>query len=157
METCWIAAFNDDCIDMFLDVTANALPGCAIFTHEFKGAASRMAPGATAFGLRSDHVLVKLLATFADQSALDQRRYQRWLHASLDAFDPIALPGGYPNLLPKSDTDRATKSFGGNAEHLIKAKRTYDPDNVFSLAIPLPVATGSEEATRVVKKSLIPV
>jgi hypothetical protein len=61
-------------------------------------------------------------------------------HASLHAFDPIALPGGYPNLLPKSDTDRARKSFGGNAERLIKAKRTYDPDNIFSSAIPLPVA-----------------
>jgi hypothetical protein len=70
METCWISAFNDDCIDVFLDVMANALPGCAIFTHEFKGAASRVEPGATAFGLRSDHVLVELLATFAGQSAL---------------------------------------------------------------------------------------
>jgi hypothetical protein len=151
METCWIAAFNDDCIDMFLDVMANALPGCAIFTHEFKGAASRVAPGATAFGLRSDHMLVELLATFAGQSAFDQRRYQRWLHASLHAFDPIALPGGYPNLLPKGDTARATKSFGDNAKRLIKAKLIYDPDNIFSSAIPLPVATGSEEVTLVAK------
>jgi hypothetical protein len=151
METCWISAFNDDCIDVFLDVMANALPGCAIFTHEFKGAASRVEPGATAFGLRSDHVLVELLATFAGQSAFDQRRYQRWLLASLHAFDPIALPGGYPNLLPKGDTDRPTKSFGDNAERLIKAKLIYDPDNIFSSAIPLPVAIGSEEATLVAK------
>jgi FAD/FMN-containing dehydrogenase len=151
METCWIAAFNDDCIDMFLNVMANTLPGCAIFTHEFKGAASRVVPGATAFGLRCDHVLVELLATFPGQSAFDQRNYQRWLHTSLHAFDPIALPGGYPNLLPKGDADRATKSFGDNAERLIKAKRTYDPDNIFRSAIPLPVATGSEEAARLIK------
>ena len=70
---------------------------------------------------------------------------------SLHAFDPIALPGGYPNLLPKGDTDRATKSIGDNAKRLIKAKLIYDPDNIFSSAIPLPVAIGSEEATLVAK------
>ena len=37
------------------------------------------------------------------------------------------------------DVGRATKSFGRNAERLIKAKRHYDPDNVFRSAIPLPV------------------
>ena len=43
-------------------------PGCAIFTHEFKGAASRVPEAATAFGLRRDHVLVEILATFVDGS-----------------------------------------------------------------------------------------
>ena len=51
----------------------------------------------------------------------------------------LALPGGYPNLLPGGDADRAAKSYGRNAERLIKAKRHYDPDNVFRSAIPLPV------------------
>ena len=37
------------------------------------------------------------------------------------------------------DVGRATKSFGRTAERLIKAKRRYDPDNVFRSAIPLPV------------------
>ena len=148
METCWLAAFDDDCIQIFIDAMASALPGCAIFTHEFRGAASRVGPEATAFGLRRDHLLVELLTTFGDRSVFDERRYQRWLRASLHAFDAIALPGGYPNLLPKGDTGRATKSFGGNAERLIKAKRTYDPDNTLSSAIPLPVARGCEAATR---------
>jgi FAD/FMN-containing dehydrogenase len=29
-------------------------------------------------------------------------------------------------------------SYGGNADRLIKAKRHYDPDNIFNSAIPLP-------------------
>ena len=37
------------------------------------------------------------------------------------------------------DVGRATKSFGRTAERLIKAKRRYDPDNVFRPAIPVPV------------------
>jgi hypothetical protein len=54
------------------------------------------------------------------------------------AFDAIALPGGYPTFLANGEVERVAKSYGGNAERLIKAKRHYDPDNVFS-AIPLPV------------------
>jgi hypothetical protein len=36
------------------------------------------------------------------------------------------------------DADRATKSYGRNAARLVAAKRQYDPDNVFTSAIPLP-------------------
>ena len=56
------------------------------------------------------------------------------------AFDPMALPGGYPNLLAGDDSDRVAKSYGPNAGRLIRAKRHYDPDNVFCSAIPLPVS-----------------
>lgn len=31
------------------------------------------------------------------------------------------------------------KSYGRNAERLIRAKRHYDPENIFRSAIPLPV------------------
>jgi FAD/FMN-containing dehydrogenase len=48
------------------------------------------------------------------------------------------LPGGYPNLLGSSETDRADASYGGNAARLVRTKRHYDPDNVFCSAIPLP-------------------
>jgi hypothetical protein len=140
METGWVAALDDGCIDTFVDAMAGAAPaGCAIFTHEFRGAASRVAVGATAFGLRRDHVLIELLASFVDRfDAFEEGRYQQWLNNTLHAFDMMALPGGYPNLLPKGDTERAAKSFGCNSERLIRAKHSYDPDNIFSSAIPLP-------------------
>jgi len=141
METCWVPALDSDCIDVFIramETTVSA--GCAIFTHEFKGAASRVPVEATAFGLRRDHVLVEILAGFVDRSdELEERRHQKWARATLQAFDAMALPGGYPNLLPPSDTDRAAQSYGRNLARLVKAKRHYDPDNIFRSAIPLPV------------------
>ena len=65
---------------------------------------------------------------------------------TLAAFKAVPLPGGYPNMLARSDADPATKSFGCNAERLIKAKRHYDPDNVFRSGIPLPVGRNSGRA-----------
>jgi hypothetical protein len=127
-------------------------PGCAIFTHDFKGAASRVSEEATAFGLRRDHVLVELLAAFAGPSdKREEQQRQQWLRATLCAFDAMALPGGYPNLLPEGDEDRAAKSYGRNASRLIEAKRKYDPDNVFRSAIPLPVGKDDKIAPRETK------
>jgi hypothetical protein len=150
METCWLPALDSAGIDAFIQAMANAVsPGCAILTHEFRGAASRVPAGATAFGLRRDHVLVEILASFDDRSdPLDEQRHRQWARTSLEAFDAIALPGGYPNLLGGGDPERAAKSYGRNARRLIEAKRHYDPDNVFCSAIPLPIATPVTSPTR---------
>jgi Berberine and berberine like len=140
METCWLPTLDSRSIDVFIRAMATApSPGCAIVTHEFRGAASRVPAAATAFGLRRDHVLVEILASFTDRSEPgDERWHRRWAQATLRAFDGIALPGGYPNFLASGEVERAAKSYGGNAERLIKAKRHYDPDNIFNSAIPLP-------------------
>jgi Berberine and berberine like len=121
--------------------------GCAILTHDFRGAASRVPVEATAFGLRRDHVLIEILASFPDRSdRLEERRHQHWVRDTRLAFEPIALPGGYPNLLGAGEADRAAASFGPNAERLAMVKRRYDPGNVFSSAIPLPRDQGPTAA-----------
>jgi hypothetical protein len=140
METCWLPALDgrgiDACIGA-MEIAASA--GCAIITHEFKGAAARVPVEATAFGLRQEHVLVEILATFVDAAdALEEERHRRWTRSALQAFDAIALPGGYPNLLVGGDAERVTRSYGPNASRLVSAKQRYDPAGVFSSAIPLP-------------------
>ena len=149
METCWLPALDGRSIDVFIEAMETAVsPGCAVFTHEFRGAASRVAQEATAFGLRRHHFLVEILATFVDRSdESEEQRHQRWARATLAAFNAMALPGGYPNMLAGSEVERATKSFGRNAERLIKAKRHYDPDNVFRCTIPLPVDRSGKRAS----------
>jgi hypothetical protein len=140
METCWLPTLDSQGIDIFIRALATApSPGCAILTHEFRGAASRVPAAATAFGLRRDHVLVEILASFTDRSQPGDERWHRgWVQAARRAFDGIALPGGYPNFLACCAVEHAAKSYGDNADRLIKAKRHYDPDNIFNSAIPLP-------------------
>jgi FAD/FMN-containing dehydrogenase len=148
METCWLPVLDESSIDVAIRAMESAVsPGCAIVTHEFKGAASRVPADATAFGLRRDHVLIEILAAFEDRSdALEERRHRQWARATRLAFAAIALPGGYPNLLAEEDADRVRKSYGPNAERLARAKRHYDPDNVFRSAIPLPVGRATADA-----------
>ncbi len=141
MDTCWLPALDTASIAAFIEAMASAVsPGCALITHEFKGAASRVPAEATAFGLRRDHVVVEILATYVDRSdEEEEQRHRQWALATRQAFAPTALPGGYPNFLAADDSDRVAKSYGPNAGRLIDAKQHYDPDNIFNSAIPLPV------------------
>jgi FAD/FMN-containing dehydrogenase len=140
MDTCWLTALDGRSIEVFVRAMEMAVSsGCAIFTHEFKGAASRVPEEATAFGLRRDHILIEILAGFVDRSdKLEERQHRGWVRATRASFEAMALPGAYPNLLATGDY-RAAKSYGRNAKRLIEAKRRYDPDNVFFSAIPLPL------------------
>jgi FAD binding domain/Berberine and berberine like len=142
MQTCWMPALDSGSIDVFLQAVKTAVsPGCAIVTHDFKGAASRVSADATAFGLRRDHVLVEIVAVCADGSdEMEQQRHEHWARSTREALDAMAFPGGYPNLLGAGDADRAVKSYGPNVERLIRAKRHYDSGNVFCSAIPLPAS-----------------
>jgi len=158
MDTCWLPALDSAGIDVFVEAMDTAASAqCAVFTHEFKGAASRVPAHATAFGLRCDHVLVEILATLFDRSnKKEEQRHRQWARATRQAFSPIALPGGYPNFLVAEDADRVAKSYGANAERLIAAKRRYDPDNVFRSAIPLPAADAGPPDPALSRPALYP-
>jgi FAD/FMN-containing dehydrogenase len=155
MDTCWLPALDSAGIAAFIEAMAAAVsPGCAIFTHEFKGAASRVPTEATAFGLRCNHVLVEILATFVDRSDKEEeQRHRQWAQATRQAFAPMALPGGYPNFLVGDDAERVEQSYGPNAGRLIAAKRHYDPDNIFNSAIPLPVRIRAQHGHPPYRKS----
>jgi hypothetical protein len=150
LETCYLPTLDSRSVDAFIGAMETAVsPGCAVFTHEFKGAAARVPKEATAFGLRRDHLLVEIVAWFADgPDNAEEERHRQWARATRHAFDAIALPGGYPNLLAgDEDPDRVARSYGRNAGRLIRAKQRYDPDNVFRSAIPLPVASAMVRPT----------
>lgn len=140
METCSLPGLDSQSIDALINSMEMAPSrGCALLTHEFKGAASLVPAEATAFGLRQDHILIEVLAVFEDRSdKLDEARHQRWARDTRLAF-ASALPGGYPAFLAADDAERVVQSYGPNAGRLAKAKRRYDPDNIFHFAIPLPI------------------
>src|SRR5258708_30875450 len=100
METCSLPALDEDDAEIMVEAMAKAVSaGCAILTHDFRGAASRVPVEATAFGLRRDHVLIEILASFPDRTdRLEERRHQHWVRDTRLAFEPIALSGGDSKL-----------------------------------------------------------
>jgi FAD/FMN-containing dehydrogenase len=139
MDTCSVPSLDHDAVDTIIHGMETAVsPGCAIITHEFRGAASRVSDSETAFGVRRDHVMLEMLATCPHQAdGMNEALHRSWARRTRQTFT-MALPGGYPNFLGPDDPERARQSYGENAARLIEIKRRYDPDNVFASAIPLP-------------------
>ncbi|HKA86743.1 MAG TPA: FAD-binding oxidoreductase [Haliangiales bacterium] len=137
METRTLPSLSRGAIAALIDsIATRPSPGCFAVTHEFRGAPARVPVEATAFGLRSEHVVVELVAVTDSDS--DAEAHRAWAKATSEALAPFARPGGYANFLVDDDPERVRASFGPNAGRLALAKRRYDPDNVFARAIPLP-------------------
>ncbi|KGT75237.1 6-hydroxy-D-nicotine oxidase [Bradyrhizobium japonicum] len=144
LATCSLPRLEAESIETIVRAMASApSAGCAILTHDFKGAATRVPLAATAFGLRRDHILIEIIASF--HTPTDEHRHQQWMDDVQQAFADSALPGGYPNLLGEGENERARAAFGMNAERLLAVKRLYDPGGVFRSAIPLPSESAAEE------------
>jgi hypothetical protein len=93
-----------------------------------------VAPDATAFAMRTPHQVAEVIAVWQPGEVAEKHRV--WADSVVTALDPVALPGGYPNLLGPGEDERARASFGANLDRLLAAKRAYDPDNVFASAVP---------------------
>ena len=117
-------------------VASKASPHSAVAFHPFHGAATRIPPEATAFGLRQEHFMVEIIAAW--EPGDDGAAHRRWAHDLWQRLGPFALPGGYANLLGPDDREQAASAYGGNAARLRSLKRRFDPDGVFASAIPLP-------------------
>ncbi|MEZ2131637.1 MULTISPECIES: FAD-binding oxidoreductase [unclassified Sinorhizobium] len=138
MQTRSLPRLQGDAVRIAIEQMRKApSPLCSVLTHDFRGAATRIAPDASAFGLRQKHVMVEILAQVADRAS-NGAAERAWALDTAAAFDALALPGGYANFLGPDDQDRADKSYGGNADRLRAVKRRFDPDGIFNSAIPLP-------------------
>ena len=136
IRTRWISALTDDTIATLVEAARTVTsPFSAIGLHHFHGAATRVHPTATAFALRREHLLVEIIAAWEPDEARESARHENWAETLSEALCPVAVPGGYPNLLGPDDHDRLALAYGENVARLRELKRRYDPENVFASAI----------------------
>lgn len=95
------------------------------------GAASRVAPSATAFVQRAEQYDFLILSQWSDPG--DSARNMDWTRAFFAAMQPHLESAAYINNLGAEGQDRVRAAYGGNYQRLAMVKRTYDPDNVFRL------------------------
>jgi FAD/FMN-containing dehydrogenase len=106
-----------------------------VVVHHFHGAATRVPVEDTAFGLRTPHRMIEIVAAWEPDD--DAAAHVGWADRVDADLAPHALAGGYPNMLGPGAHEQIAHAYGSNAGRLSAAKRRFDPDGVFS-AIDLP-------------------
>jgi FAD/FMN-containing dehydrogenase len=118
-------------------VARKTSPHSVVNWHHFHGAATRIAADATAFGVRQEHFMLEIIAGWEPDGS-DGAVHRQWAHDLWEGLAPFSLPGGYANQLAPHDREQAREAYGCNGARLRSLKRRFDPDGVFSSAIPLP-------------------
>jgi FAD/FMN-containing dehydrogenase len=118
-------------------VARRTSPHAMVNWHHFHGAATRIPAEAIAFGLRQEHFMVEIVASWEPDGS-NGAAHRQWAQELWEGLAPFALPGGYANLLAPDDREQAAAAYGDNAARLRGLKRRFDPDRVFASAIPLP-------------------
>jgi len=97
--------------------------------QQMHGAASRVAPSATAFAHRAEQHDFLILSQWSDET--DSDRNVQWTRALFEAMQPHLDESVYVNNLGDEGPGRVHAAYGENHPRLVSLKRTYDPDNLF--------------------------
>ena len=106
-----------------------------IAAHPFYGAGERVLPEATAFGIRTPHVMVGIYTAWQPG---EEAPHRAWADKIEAALMPYALASSYPNYFGTDRPEQTMQAYGPNTERLLRVKNQYDPNTMFS-AISLPV------------------
>ena len=132
----WKAGFLRDLSDAAIDVLVDAfarVPSTmtGIFLDHIHGAATRVAPDATAFPHRKEAFSVLILGQWSDRADTDANI--SWVRETFELLRPHLSDARYTNFLDADDVGSVRHGYGANYERLAQVKRVYDPDNVFHL------------------------
>ncbi|MSQ28372.1 MAG: FAD-binding oxidoreductase [Dehalococcoidia bacterium] len=133
----WKSGFSRDLSDGLIDTmveTAQSFtsPPSAILAVYIHGAATRIAPTVTAFGLRDVQWDVNLISqwTAPDESPL----HIDWTRRQWGKMEKDLSGTAYLNHLAGDDRpEKVRASYGPNYDGLLELKRKYDPTNMFRI------------------------
>jgi FAD/FMN-containing dehydrogenase len=127
----------DDLVRRFLAL--GRVPG-SVLIESIHGAAARVPLDSTAVQFRSARFNVSAQAVW--ERPEDDVAEIAWARETAAALEPWSLGGGYVNYMQQDEPpDRVRATFGPEKYERLRAlKRTYDPQNVFSLNQNIPPA-----------------
>lgn len=123
---------KDDFIDVVIDQAARQpSPFSFILFFHIKGAAARVDPAKTAFGLREDQWDFDIVSQWMDP--VDNQVNINWTRTFWNRVEPFTK-GVYVNHLGgEEEATRVRAAYGPNYERLVALKTKYDPGNFFRL------------------------
>jgi FAD/FMN-containing dehydrogenase len=132
---------SDEAIEQLVEGFARCpSPMDKIVIEHFHGAATRVAPTATAYALRDSGFNVLVLGQW--QAAAGDAGGRGWSRETAAAIGRFAGPRRYLNYLDHDETgaEALTAAYGPNVARLRTIKAKYDPGNLFSLNVNIPPA-----------------
>ena len=132
----WKSGFLEDLSDTFIDLIAERAtrlpsPLSVIGIFNVHGAAGRVDPGTTAFGLRGNRWDFDIISQWTDPA--EDEEQVRWTRGLWTEVEPYAAGGVYVNHIAEDEPERVHAAFGPNYERLLAVKNRYDPTNLFRL------------------------
>jgi FAD/FMN-containing dehydrogenase len=128
----FLTDLSDDAIDAMVDAferVPSTMTG--IFLDHVHGAATRVAPDATAFPHRQNAFSLLVLGQWADPA--DTEVNIAWVRDTFELLRPHMSERRYTNFLAADDAGAVRQGYGANYERLVEVKRKYDPENLFRL------------------------
>jgi FAD/FMN-containing dehydrogenase len=126
----WLRDLTDGAIETLMRFVPQ-MPSSAsgVGLQQMHGAASRVAPSATAFPHRAEQYDFLIGSQWSEATDLD--RNVEWTKALFEAMEPHLEESVYVNNLGDEGPRRVQAAYGENYPRLTAVKRTYDPDNLF--------------------------
>jgi len=136
----WKSAFLPELSDAAIETLVVAHAACPsqtshILLENIHGAVTRVPLEATAFTLRSAGFNTLILGQWMDPAAANATT--AWVRDTAAKLQPFVGPRRYVNYVtPEDDVNvGALASYGPNLERLRRAKKWYDPTNLFHLNV----------------------
>jgi FAD/FMN-containing dehydrogenase len=131
----WKSGFLPQTSDEFIDLVVDRAqtitsPLTAIGMFFFHGAASRVDPEATAFGLRAVQWDFDIIAQWTNPA--EAAVHVQWTREFWKDVEPHTS-GVYVNHIAEDEPGRVTAAYGPNFGRLVSVKTQYDPGNLFRL------------------------
>jgi hypothetical protein len=126
----WLRDMTDGAVETlmrFLPQMPSSASGVGL--QQLHGAASRVAPSATAFPHRAEQYDFCILSQWSE--ATDSDRNLQWTRALFEAMQPHLEESVYVNNLGDEGPGRVQAAYGENYPRLAVMKKAYDPDNLF--------------------------
>jgi hypothetical protein len=133
LRTVNVAKLTRDIIDVLVEAGSSRTSSAnAVSVHHFHGASTRIDVTDTAFGIRTPHFMIEIIAAWESG---DGAKHQQWAQSLYEKLLPHALPGGYPNLIGPAQRSQADMAYGPNCDRLLAAKAQWEGANVFAATL----------------------
>jgi hypothetical protein len=132
IQTRWLPQISDHAVSEIVNAATKRTSVLSMINiHHFHGASTRVDLSDTAFGIRTPHFMLEIIAVWEPEEEANAHSHKQWARDLSNSIIEDALPGGYANLLGPDEVKQIRHAHGQNLERLQQIKRLTDAENVF--------------------------